>query len=284
MQYLNGLSLSDLSEFGRRHYDSYQSAAPFPNGSFDDFFSAESLRAMLEEFPDLRGKPDRDFNTPNEVKRVSSGEYRFGPQTRSFMHFLNSQPFLEFLSALTGIEGLMPDPYFEGGGCHEILPGGYLKLHADFNKHRRTKLDRRLNVLIYLNEDWKEEYGGHFEMWNKDMTQCAKKILPIFNRMAIFTTTDFSFHGHPEPLTCPPNRSRRSLALYYYTNGRPAEEINGGVTEHSTLFVYRGDNDRTADEYSKRIFEDRRIKSIAREFVPPVLLNSLRRMQGKRLR
>ncbi len=284
MQYLNGFSLSDLPEFGRSRQESYLNAAPFPNTSFDDFFNPEILDALIEEFPNLREHPDRDFNTPNEMKRVSSGEYRFGPQTRIFMHFLNSQPFLEFLTELTGIEGLMPDPYFEGGGCHEILPGGYLKLHADFNKHRRTRLDRRLNVLIYLNKDWKEEYGGHFEMWNHDMSECTKKILPVFNRMAIFTTTDFSYHGHPEPLACPPDRSRRSIALYYYTNGRPAEEVNSELSEHSTLFVYRHDNDRTADAYSKRIFEDMRIKSIARDFVPPVVLNSLRRMQGKRLR
>jgi Rps23 Pro-64 3,4-dihydroxylase Tpa1-like proline 4-hydroxylase len=81
------------------------------------------------------------------------------------VHFLNSQPFLEFLQQLTGIkETLIPDPYFEGGGFHEIKPGGYLKMHVDFHKHKLTKLDRRLNILVYLNEDWKEEYGGHFEL------------------------------------------------------------------------------------------------------------------------
>lgn len=283
MQYLNGLSTSDLREFGRDRHEAYMNAEPFPNASFDDLFNPDALHALVEEFPDLRNKPDRDFNTPNEVKRVSSGEYRFGDNTRSFMHFLNSQPFLEFLTELTGIESLMPDPYFEGGGCHEILPGGYLKIHADFNKHRGTKLDRRLNVLIYLNEDWKEEYGGHFELWDERMNGCVKKILPTFNRMAVFTTTDFSYHGHPEPLRCPPDRSRRSLALYYYTNGRPAEELSGQGADHSTLFVYR-DDDVEADKYSKRLFVDHSVKGIARDFIPPVLLNSVRRIRGQKLR
>ena len=76
-----------------------------------------------------------------------------------------------------------------GAGQHEIKPGGLLKIHADFNKHNISGLDRRLNVLVYLNKDWKEEYGGHFELWDKDMKHCVKKILPTFNTMAIFSTT-----------------------------------------------------------------------------------------------
>jgi hypothetical protein len=119
------------------------------------------------------------------------------------MHFLNSQPFLEFLCILTGINTLLPDPYFEGGGAHQIMPGGHLKIHADFNKHILTNLDRRLNVLIYLNKDWEESWGGHLEFWDKELKSPVKKILPIFNRMAIFTTTSTSYHGHPDPLKCP---------------------------------------------------------------------------------
>ena len=133
--------------------------------------------------------------------------------------------FLKFLESLTGIEGLISDPYYVGGGIHETKKGGFLKVHTDFNYHKKLKLDRRVNLLLYLNSDWKEEYGGHLELWDKDMLSCKRKVLPVINRMAIFSTTDFSYHGHPEPLSCPDNRSRRSLALYYYTNGRPASEL-----------------------------------------------------------
>lgn len=102
------------------------------------------------------------------------------------MHFLNSEPFLEFLQILTGIkEPLIGDPYFIGGGQHEIKKGGLLKVPADFNKHQKLDLDRRINLLVYLNKEWKEEYGGNFELWNKDMSKC-KKNLPLFNRIAIF--------------------------------------------------------------------------------------------------
>jgi Rps23 Pro-64 3,4-dihydroxylase Tpa1-like proline 4-hydroxylase len=102
------------------------------------------------------------YSNPNENKYATKGEYRFGPNTKHLVHFLNSQPFLEFLQEMTGIkETLIPDPYFEGGGFHEIKPGGFLKLHVDFHKHRKMNLDRRLNLLVYLNEDWEESYGGH---------------------------------------------------------------------------------------------------------------------------
>jgi Rps23 Pro-64 3,4-dihydroxylase Tpa1-like proline 4-hydroxylase len=93
-------------------------------------------------------------------------------------------------------------------------------VHADFNRHEKLNLDRRLNLLLYLNRDWKEEYGGHLQLWTRDMGRCVVKVLPVFNRCVVFSTTDFSYHGHPDPLTCPPGRTRKSIAMYYYTNGR----------------------------------------------------------------
>ena len=128
--------------------------------------------------------------------------------------------FLNFLQNITSIkEKLIADKELNGGGMHEIKKGGLLKIHSDFNKHPNLKLDRRLNVLIYLNKNWKEEYGGHLEFWDKEMKCCKTKILPIFNRMVIFSTTDFSNHGHPDPLNCPDLMSRKSIATYYYSDG-----------------------------------------------------------------
>jgi Rps23 Pro-64 3,4-dihydroxylase Tpa1-like proline 4-hydroxylase len=141
---------------------------------------------------------------------------------------------LLWLEALTGIEGLIPAPYFGGGGLHQIEPGGFLKIHADFNVHPKLKLDRRLNMLVYLNKDWRDEYGGHLELWDRDLSACRKKILPSFNRTVIFSTTDTSFHGHPHPLTAPVGMSRKSVSLYYYTAGRPEAERSA---PHDTLFI-----------------------------------------------
>ena len=99
-------------------------------------------------------------------------------------------------------------------------------MHADFNWHKQMRLDRRINLLIYLNKDWQPEYGGNLELWDAAMSHKVAEYAPLFNRCVIFNTTDKSFHGNPKPVSCPPDRSRRSLAFYYYTNGRPAE---GGV-------------------------------------------------------
>ena len=270
MEFINR-SVEELKAFASEKHDQYVQADPFPNIYFDDFFIPEKLQEILTEFPDLTSNPDLKFSDANQVKLASKGEYRFGSRTLTFMHFLNSQPFLEFLSTLTGIDNLIPDPFFDGGGCHQIQPGGMLKIHADFNKHPHTKLDRRLNVLVYMNQDWHEEYGGHFELWDTEMKGARKKILPLFNRMALFSTTSNSYHGHPNPLTCPPDRTRKSLALYYYTNGRPESEIVKGIEDHNTIFRHR------PEDRKSRFFGS--LKEAARLIMPPILTGGLKKLK-----
>ena len=121
---------------------------------------------------------------------------------------------------------------------HELKDGGFLNIHCDFNKDPKMKLDRRINVLIYLNHDWQSQYGGALELWDKDMKNCVQKIQPIFNRMVIFNTTNFSFHGNPDKIKLSDkSKSRKSIALYYYSNGRPDIEMT--TKGHSTLWRNR---------------------------------------------
>ncbi|MBU2887588.1 2OG-Fe(II) oxygenase [Gilvimarinus agarilyticus] len=126
---------------------------------------------------------------------------------------------------------------FTGGGFHSTLPGGKLDLHADFNIHLRNGLDRRINLILFLNKDWCESYGGHLELWDENLAAQPKRVLPVFNRAVIFGTTDFTYHGQPIELNCPEDRFRKSLALYYYSNGRPEAEKSG--EKHLTLFKER---------------------------------------------
>ena len=267
----------DLMAVAKGHHEAYCIGDPFPNISFQHFFNPEKLDEVLTEFPDLSQGAGIKFDNPNEIKLATRGEHRFGPKTRAFMHYLNSQPFLEFLQELTNIEEtLLPDPYFEGGGMHESKAGGLLKVHADFNKHRRSGLDRRLNVLIYLNKDWKDSYGGHFELWNRDMTKCVKRLRPDYNTLAMFSTTDFSYHGLPDPITCPPDRSRRSLALYYFSNGRPAEELTARGASLTTKFVDRKGN---KTEGSMRRFNT--IVNVITDITPPIILRAAKKLMVK---
>ncbi|MGZ3871971.1 MAG: 2OG-Fe(II) oxygenase [Mucilaginibacter sp.] len=271
MDFLN-LSIKDIKQFGKDKQAEYLNAEPFPNIVFDNFFNEEMLSKVAEDFPDLsKQQAVISYDNQNEKKFEAKGEIYFSETTKSFMHYLNSQPFLEFLQELTGIkETLLPDPYFVGGGYHEIKPGGLLKVHADFNKHDFTKLDRRINVLVYLNKNWDESYGGHFELWDKTLTKASKKVLPVFNRVAIFSTTDFSYHGHPDPLTCPPDRSRKSLALYYYSNGRPKNEISDRT--HGTVFVNR------AGLANDVVREPLTLKDVVRDIVPPIILRVIKKV------
>lgn len=227
----------------------YAGAEPFPHAVIDGLFPADVLRRVARGFPRAGEELWHRFDNPRQKKLATLDETRIEPHARWLLYQLNSSVFVNFLEQLTGVGGLIPDPHFEGGGLHQIERGGFLKIHADFNRHPKLRLDRRLNLLLYLNEGWREEYGGHLELWDRDVARCVKKIAPVFNRCVVFTTTDYSFHGHPEPLACPPGVTRKSLALYYYSNGRPAEESAG---EHGTLVRARpgetidGLNGRTA--------------------------------------
>jgi hypothetical protein len=262
----------ELSNIAEHFSNEYQTAEPFPNITFHNFFNPSCLDLVLDEFPDLSSKESIQYQNEKEVKLAGKGERFFGKKTKKLMRYLNSEPFLNFLQILTGIsEPLIGDPYFEGGGQHEIKRGGMLKVHADFNKHPKLYLDRRINVLIYLNKNWKEEYGGHFELWDKEMKECKKKILPTFNTMAIFSTTSTSYHGHPDPLMCPENMSRKSLALYYYSNGRPKHEIESNLESHTTLFKERKGNPHDREAFRSENISN--LKKTAKRFIPPVLLD-----------
>jgi Rps23 Pro-64 3,4-dihydroxylase Tpa1-like proline 4-hydroxylase len=254
--------LEDLAE---RYHESYINAHPYPHIVIDNFLPEEILNKVLDEFPRPQGLEWQSFENKSEKKLASTSELQMGEMTRYLLYQLNSSTFISFLEKLTGIDGIIPDPHFMGGGLHQIVRGGYLKLHVDFNKHTKMKLDRRLNLLIYLNKDWQEEYGGHFELWNSDMTKCEKKVLPIFNRCVIFHTTDFSYHGHPDPLNCPEDRTRKSLALYYYSNGRPPEELKD-ASFHTTIFAARPDEDLTEKESLTW-------KNIVKKLLPPILID-----------
>jgi Rps23 Pro-64 3,4-dihydroxylase Tpa1-like proline 4-hydroxylase len=223
------------------------------------------VETALRDFPEPKQLPWDEFSDRNQVKLAFDAAERLPASIRDILYFFNSRPMLGFLEDLTGIRGLIPDPYFTGGGVHQIKPGGFLEVHADFNLNNKLKLDRRLNVLLYLNQDWKEGYGGHFELWSKDMSASVRKILPLFNRCAIFSTTSTSYHGHPTPLSCPPDRTRKSIAIYYYSNGRPEEEVKEG---HDTLFQARVGASK---------FHMDSVKKIIRAVTPPILMNAMSR-------
>lgn len=256
-----------LAQLATERRDEYRTARPFPHVVFDDFADEATLDAVLAEFPTDDADAWWHFASDHERKLASGPDTDLGPATRGLLAELNSAAFTDFLSELTGVGGLIVDQYFEGGGLHQIQAGGHLDIHVDFNRHPATGLDRRLNVLLYLNRDWQAEWGGALELWSRDMGRCERRIVPRFNRLVVFSTTGHSFHGHPEPLACPPERSRRSLALYYYSNGRP-EEREASAATHNTLWAQPG---RPLKDPARE-----RAMALARRMAPPILVDAVR--------
>lgn len=242
---------SNLDKLAKNYKKQFLDNRPFPHISFNNFFNEKILDKILKNFPNLtKTKHTTKFNSKTDKNKIATNlNFIFPKEIDYFLNYLNSNIFINFIQEITGIkETLVPDPYFFGGGLHEIKKGGFLKIHTDFNYHPTTKLDRRVNVLIYLNKNWKKEYGGCLELWDKDMSACKKKYLPIFNSMIIFNTNDYTYHGHPEPLRCPYHISRKSIALYYYSNGRPKNEINTKIRYHNTVYKKRKNSNENFDE------------------------------------
>ncbi len=228
-------SVVDAKTDPDRLREQFRGANPFPHLVLDGLFAEDSLQRVLDAFPGPEAAVWRRFDNERERKLgIREGLGWEDERIASFLLAASAPPMLEFLERLSGIEGLVPDPYFAGGGLHQTVRGGFLKVHADFNWHPKLRLDRRLNMLVYLNRDWSEEYGGALELWAPEGKRAAKSILPLFNRTVIFATSDASLHGHPLPLECPADRTRKSISLYYYTNGRPEEERSA---PHDTRFL-----------------------------------------------
>jgi Rps23 Pro-64 3,4-dihydroxylase Tpa1-like proline 4-hydroxylase len=219
--------------------DQYRVANPFPHIVMEDFLDTDLLERVGREFPDLESLGDHKVEHKNsaETKYASKGMFPLSPSAFELVSKLNSDVFLQYLQSITGIEEtLISDPYLAGGGYHEIKKGGFLKIHADFNKHPKMNLDRRLNLIIYLNKDWSDDWGGGLELFGSEMDSPIVTVIPDFNTAVLFTTTSATFHGHPDPLKCPQDRSRRSLALYYFSSTAEGETF---PLEHPTLFKER---------------------------------------------
>ena len=211
MTYMRSPSPDDL---GAQFQASYREAAPFPHCVIDNFLEPAVYRELVDAFPGPEADIWYRFASGKENKKLQSREHDALPEPlRQFLTDANGSTFTRFLERLTGIEGLIPDPHLHGGGLHQTLPGGHLGVHVDYNYHSEWRLDRRLNVILYLNDDWDETWGGNLELWDAEMKERVQSIAPMGNRLVVFNTDERSWHGHPDPLRCPEGRTRKSIAL-----------------------------------------------------------------------
>lgn len=272
------LDANEARSLGQLLSEDYQKASPFPHIVMDGFLPEAFIQSILDAFPAAPLQTDKvfDINYGGHHKRQVQPE-SCPPYLREVFHFFNSAPMLQFLEGLTGITGLIADPYFEGGGLHETSAGGKLGIHADFRINPKLHLQRRMNLLIYLNPEWDDSWAGQLELWDRKMTACQAKVSPIWNRCVVFNTDADSYHGHPDPLTTPEHVKRRSIALYYYT---ASESIYKEVPNRSTMYQARPGDSQDIHKEARAY----RVEEYLRDWLPPValrVLHGVRRRMGR---
>lgn len=218
----------------------YRSASPFPFVDIDPFLKPEVADEIASSYPEFETAlgQGRSFDFVNEKRKVQITERdQFPDPVKTLNDAIASREFLELLEHVTGIPKLLADPELAGGGMHLTGAQGRLDVHVDFNFIEDRKLHRRLNLLLYLNPVWRNEWGGAVELWDEQVKTCHHAIRPTLNRCVIFETSERSYHG-VEPVTCPDDVARKSFAAYYYTQ-EPPPGWDG--KNHSTVFRARPD-------------------------------------------
>lgn len=220
----------DLSLFKKE----WNQKKPFRYLFFDDFLFADKAEVLLGEYPSVDEDVWGKTTYINQKNKFQKNKFIKDSIIDNVFKELNHPVFLTLLSEITGIDNLIADKDLFGGGLHQSTNGAFLDVHVDYNIHPETKLHRMLNVLLYMNKNWKTSYEGHLELWDMGAGEILEKIAPQFNRLAMFETNQISYHGHPHPLNTPKGVTRKSLATYYYAEKR-LEESN--VAEHNTKYV-----------------------------------------------
>lgn len=204
----------------------YQQNQPYPHIALANFLQPQAAERALAAFPAVGDAGWIHYVHVNEKKHGLNKMELLPPAVQDVIREMNSPPFVAYLSKLTGIPNLIADDSLEGGGLHQSKRNGFLNVHADFTVHpHKRNWRRRVNLLIYLNHDWKPEYRGDLELWDRQMKGVVQKIAPIFNRCVIFNTDEDSYHGLPDPILCPDDMTRKSIALYYFTEETTAPTL-----------------------------------------------------------
>lgn len=269
------LGVKEARELGEKLSGDYCFAEPFPHIVIDDFLPKDVIDKILNNFPTEQLGGDVVFELgyaglhKRQVAPINCNGF-----IRELFGFFNSVSIVQFLESLTTIPSLIPDPHFTGGGFHETSAGGKLGIHADFRINESLHLNRRINMIIYLNKEWQDEWGGKLELWDKKMLGAVNSIAPVYNRCVIFNTDADSFHGHPDPLLTPNGVTRKSLALYYYTASKRVYE---DTVAHGTMYKARP----TDDVNIRKEARDSAINNYMKDLTPPAVYRVLRKIKDK---
>lgn len=254
----------------------FASAKPYKHLVFDELFSETLLEQIAEEFKSRRRIDMVTHNNGLEKKKIGTRPNpALGPAAQNYFNAIHSGSFVDFLSDITGIEGLLPDPGLVNGGLHEIPQGGAFAPHVDFAKHPVTRLDNRLVFITYLNRGWHPSYGGGLELWDGTTKTCVETVYPIFGRSVLLYHSSRSWHGHPVPVNTPDGSTRKSVAAYYYSNGR-----NDEAGTSSVALNY----DNSEPLWPTQLVFSKKVKHFLQLSIPPIALNWARDLRDSQRR
>ena len=239
-------------------------AKPFPHLVLDGLFHPALLELVAEEFDMLPASGWADIKSKYECTRRSVLGVTLGPASQLYFNIVNSGWFTEWLSCVTDVPYLLPDPKLFGGGLHESRNGATFAVHRDFNRHRHLGLKNEMVFITYLNKGWDPEWGSELELWDKKVNHCVTRVHPEFGRTILLPHGPTSYHGHTKPLQTPDGRPRRSVAAYYYTSPLAGKQHGD---ESASVFMRPARVDR--------------VKTFARMIVPPVIWALGRRITGR---
>jgi hypothetical protein len=250
-----------LEENALRLRATMAAAQPFEHLTLDGLFNSQLLELVHEEFDVYAARPwSRQLSKYEDTFRSAPGS-RLGPAAQLYFWLVNSGPFTAFLSAISGVSTLIPDPQLIGGGMHETRNGGHFGVHRDFEVHVDNGLSNAMVLITYLNKDWPASYQGFLELWDAKREQCVQKVPPDFGLSLLMRHGPSSYHGYLAPLNAPPGRTRRSVASYYYVNKDAANQVASTMSKF--LFTTKGDL----------------AMSFIKQFVPPILWKGVKKLK-----
>ncbi len=252
MQFINP-KLLEQDTINKLHND-FVNAQPYKHIVIDNFLKEDIANKLHDSFPDYEVF-NKKYDGLNERKAEGSNFEDFDPLFTELKKEINSPELCKWISEVTGVENVFVTDDAMGSGLHQGKAGSFLDIHIDFSIHHLANVYRRLNLLIYFNKDWKDEWAGHIELWNADMTKCEKKVRPDFNRAVIFVTTGKSYHGYGK-INPPEGINRKSFYTYFYTN------VPGDQNESYNDTIFKA---RPEDSTAKRLKTN--VKESAKNFI-----------------
>jgi len=224
----------------------FPNARPFPHFVSDDSSLAPLLRRAAAEFDSIPPERWVRYDSPDERgKRAYNDLARMPPACRLCLDALLHDAVVDLAERVSGLEGLQADPSLYGAGLHVTEPGGFLGVHVDNELHPATGLVRRLNLIAYLTPDWRDEWGGELELWAPDLSQAVARIVPRFGREVLMECGPRTYHGHPRPLACPPDVTRKSFSVFFWSAPRARARFVGPAGAAADPEVERWRRDRS---------------------------------------